>query len=90
MSIPAPGDDLAALLAQIEADHEAANPSGANADDPVPLLLGAIGAVLELADDWASERPGETGPGYNATRACGRSIRGAITRRLTRKGDGDE
>ena len=48
-------------------------------------LVAALEAVLKQADEWATERPGEVGPGYNATRACGRSVREAITRELTGK-----
>lgn len=51
----------------------------------VPSLLAAVEAVLKLADTWAAGRPGEIGPGFNATRACGRRIREAITRALTGK-----
>ena len=64
-------------------------PSAADADfieqarTAMPLLVAAIGAVLAEADSWAQEIPGAIGPGYNATRACGRRAREIITRELT-------
>lgn len=53
------------------------------AKDDVPRLVAAIEAVLAEADSWAQEIPGAIGPGYNATRACGRRAREIITRELT-------
>jgi len=61
----------------------------ADSAEDVPRLLTAIGAVLELADDLATERRGEIGPGYNATRACGHRFREAITTALAGEGTDD-
>ena len=97
-SSPSPADDLTAELERIAKRAQAGEfplkrkpylIAEAVAND-VPRLLGAIEAVLKLAEGWATERPGEVGLGYNATRACGRSVREAITRELTGKEAGSD
>jgi hypothetical protein len=49
----------------------------------VPSLVAAVERLLAEADSWAQDISGAIGPGYNATRACGRRAREIITRELT-------
>jgi hypothetical protein len=83
--VNAPDDRVASTLAEIRADHEAANAFGAS--DPVPRLLAAVEAALEATDEWTEGSYG-TGSALDEDRgwvraACGARIREAITTALT-------
>jgi hypothetical protein len=78
-------DELVARMQVAAVDVREFNAAQDRLAEHGPRLLAAVEAVLKLADDWGTDRPGDS----PVTGACGRRLREEISRALLGEGADD-